>query len=104
MLDEKNDFVVALEWYINEQLRTAIEPAEYNKDAIEIVDARNHLFRNVGHVPTDEERNIYAISDLCCVDENTFDTIPNRMKLKAIARNYWNWCRAHTPILYIGYF
>lgn len=90
MLDEKNDFVGALERYVNEELRTALEPAEYNKDAIEIVDARNHLFRNVGQLSTDEERNIYALSDLCCVDEETFHTIPNRMKLKAIARNFWD--------------
>lgn len=90
MFDEKNDFEIALKRYIIEELRTASEPAEYNKDAIEIVDARNHLFRNVGHAQTDEENNVYAISDLCCVDEETFHIVPNSMKLKAIARNYWN--------------
>lgn len=90
MYNDKADFVVALERYISEELRTSKEPTEYNKDAIEIVDARNHYFRNVGHQPTDEEQNIYAISDLCCVDEDNFKIIPNVMKLRAIARNYWD--------------
>lgn len=90
MYNDKADFVAAFERYISEELRTSIEPPEYNKDAIEIVDARNHYFRNVGHKPTDEENNVYSISDLCCVDEESFEIVPNVMKLRAIARSYWD--------------
>lgn len=61
----------------------------YNNEAIEIIDARNHLFRNVGRMHTDESLNIYAIRDLCHVDEETLETVPNRMKFKAIAKNYF---------------
>lgn len=90
MLNETDDFVDALERYINLQLSTSHEPADYNSEAIRIVDARNHLFTNVGREVTDEELNIYAIRDLCHVDDNTLDTVPNRMKLQAIARNYFS--------------
>lgn len=89
MIDEIADFVDALESYVKAELRTSLEPAEYNNEAIEIIDARNHLFRNVGRQATDEELNIFALRDLCHVDEVTMDTIPNRMKLKSIAKNYF---------------
>lgn len=89
MNNEKADFVAAFERYIKEELRTSIEPAEYNKDAIKIVDARNHLFKNVGHQATDEEADVYALNDLCCVDEGSFCVVPNVMKLHAIACNFW---------------
>ena len=49
MYNDKADFVAAFERYVSEELRTSIEPPGYNKEAIEIVDARNHYFRNVGH-------------------------------------------------------
>ncbi len=89
MIDETADFVDALESYVKAELRTSAEPAEYNSEAIEIVDARNHLFRNVGRQSTDEELGIYAIRDLCHVDEDTMETIPNRQKFRAIAKNYF---------------
>ena len=68
MLNETEDFVEAIEQFLKPELRASMEPADYNNEAIEIIDARNHLFRNVGRQTTDEELNIYAIRDLCCVD------------------------------------
>lgn len=89
MIDPINDFVDALDNYVRAELRASMEPADYNNEAIKIIDARNHLFCNVGKQVTDEEMGIYAIRDLCHVDEYTLEMIPNRMKFKAIARNYF---------------
>ena len=90
MLDEKAEFIDALERCVQNELRMSLEPAEYISEAIQIIDARNHLFRNVGRVSTDEELAIYAIRDLLCIDEDTLETIPNRMKFQSIAKNYFN--------------
>ena len=86
MLNEKADFVDALDSFIRSELRYSAEPADYNTDAIEIIDARNHLFRNVGRRGTDEELGFFAIRDLCHIDEDTMEFVPNRMRLAAIAR------------------
>lgn len=89
MINDIEDFVAALEAFVWAELRASMEPADYNNEAIEIVDARNHLFRNVGRQHTDEELDIFAIRDLCHVDEETMETVPDRMKFRAIARNYF---------------
>ena len=89
MIDQTTDFVNALESFVKAELRLSMEPADYNNEAIEIIDARNHLFRNVSRQSTDEESGIYAIRDLCQVDEDTMETIPNRMKFLSIARTYF---------------
>ena len=88
MLDEKKDFIDALDAYIRSELRHSAEPADYNTDAIEIIDARNHLFRNVGSRGTDEELGFFALRDLCQLDEDTMEFIPNRMRLAALAREF----------------
>ena len=89
MIDQTTDFVNALESFVKAELRLSMEPADYNNEAIEIIDARNHLFRNVGRQSTDAELGIYAIRDLCQVDEDAMETIPNRMKFLSIARTYF---------------
>ena len=53
MLNETEDFVEAMEQFVKAELRASMEPADYNNEAIEIIDARNHLFRNVGRQTTD---------------------------------------------------
>ena len=85
MLNEENDFIEALEFFLKAELRASAEPADYNNEAIRIIDARNHLFHNVGRCGTDEECGIYAIRDLCHVDEDTLETVPDRMRLAALA-------------------
>lgn len=89
MINPIADFVEALDNHVRTELRMSMQPADYNNEAIEIVDAHNHLFRNVGQQATDEELGIYAIRDLCCIDEDTLDMVPNRQKFQAIARNYF---------------
>lgn len=86
MADEKEDFINALDSYVQAELRSTVEPAEYSNESVEIVDARNHLFRNAGRAGTDEEQSIYALRDLCRVDEETMETVPNRQRLAAIAK------------------
>ena len=68
MREDIKDFVDALESYVKAQLQASGEPADYNVEALEIVDARNHLFRHAGKRVTDESENIYALRDLCRVD------------------------------------
>lgn len=90
MLDLKTDFVNALESFLKAELRASGEPADYNNEAIRIVDARNHLFVNVGRQQTDQELGIYSIRDLCHVDEESLETVPDRMRFLSIAREYFD--------------
>lgn len=89
MYNDTDEFVNALDSFVRAELRLSMQPADYNNEAVQIVDARNHLFRNVGVRATDEEEDVYAIRELCHVDEDTLDLMPNRMKLQAIARSYF---------------
>jgi hypothetical protein len=88
MTEEATDFVDALLRYVTEELRRA-GGADYANGSVRIVDARNHLFRPAGKSVTDEELGIYALRDLCRVDEDTLDTVPDAMRLAAVARNYF---------------
>ncbi len=90
MYNDTEEFVNALDSFVRAELRLSMQPADYNNEAVQIVDARNHLFRNVGIRATDEEEDIYALRELCHVDENTLDLVPNRMKLQSIARSYFS--------------
>lgn len=89
MSDEKEDFVEALSAFLRAELRNRQEPADYCNDAIEIVDARNHLFRNAGLQPTDEEMGRYALRSLCRIDEESLELVPDEMRLRAVARNFF---------------
>lgn len=89
MTTDVKDFVDALEAYVRAELTASGEPADYNVDALEVVDARNHLFRPAGRRATDEAENIYALRDLCRVDEESMTFVPDRGRMAAIARNYF---------------
>lgn len=84
------DFIDALERYVADQLRQGAEPPEYNPEALQIVDARNHLFVNVGRRDDDEEHDIFTLRALCCIDEQTLEVVPNRQRLGMIARHYFD--------------
>lgn len=86
MLDARQDFIDALEAFVRSELRTSAIPADYHQDSIQVIDARNHLFRNAGARGTDEEAAIYALRDLCRVDEDTMELVPNRQRFAAIAK------------------
>ena len=88
MLNEQKDFINALERFIQNELKASGEPADYNNHAIEIIDARNHLFRNVGIHETDEACGIFAIRSLCHIDEDSMEMVPDRQRLAALAREF----------------
>ncbi len=88
MQPDSENFVAALTAYV----RAALPPgtdADYCHEAVQIVDARNGLFRNVGVHPTDEEHDIYSLRSLCRLDEDTFDFVPDEGRIRSIARTYF---------------
>lgn len=82
-------FIEALERFVVAEIRASGEPADYNHDAVEILDARNHLFRKRENCATDEEHNIYALREFFCIDDDTLDFIPDRGRMKSVARNWY---------------
>jgi len=80
------EFAEALCRIVWEELKE--QDGEYAKGAIKILDARNHLFRRLSHQMTDEASDIYALSDLCHVDEE-MRTVPDINRALAVARNYF---------------
>lgn len=87
MTDETAEFVAALGRYVRQVLASSPEAPEYSHAAVEIADARNHLFRAAGNRPTDETSNVYALRDLCRTDEETLELLPDPGRLTAVARN-----------------
>lgn len=89
-MNEKEDFILALADYVRSALLQSGVPADYTTDAVEVVDARNHLFRTVPHSTTDEADNIYALRDLCRVDEDTLEYTVDTGRLSSVARNFFS--------------
>ncbi len=87
MSDELKDFVEALGLYVRSQLAAGGNEGDYCRDAVEILDARNLLFRHAGQQTTDEVENVYALRDLCRVDEETMELVPDEGRLLGAARN-----------------
>lgn len=85
----QEQFVNALETYVHHLLRLQGNEVEYLRNAVEVVDAHNLLFRDAGEQATDETQNIYALTDLCCLNKDTMTYIPNRGRIIAIARNFF---------------
>ncbi len=81
-----NDFVDALTRHVTLELEQ--QDGEYAQGAVHIVDARNHLFRTLPQQPTDEAMDIYALQDLCRVDDD-MRTVPDKARAMSIARNYF---------------
>lgn len=86
MYNDTEELALALEAFLLSELRSADATGEYHQGAIRVIDARNHLFSMVDRPETDEEAGIYAVRDLCRIDEVTFDSVPDRQKLLAVAR------------------
>lgn len=89
MTDEVKDFINALDRYVRSEVAASGMPADYNTEALRVADARNHLFHLAGRRPTDESEDIYALRDLCHVDEDTMEVVPDRARMAAVARNYF---------------
>lgn len=79
-------FASALTSHVQDFLRD--HDPEYVQEAIQVLDARNHLFRTIPAHPTDESQDIYAIRDLCHVDEE-MQTVPDPHRILSVARNYF---------------
>lgn len=88
MQPEIENFVAALSAYV----RTALpqgEDADYCHNTVQIVDARNVLFREAGIHTTDEEHDIYTLRSLCRLDEETFELVPDEGRIRSLARTYF---------------
>lgn len=90
MTNDVQDFIDALENFVRAELAASGEPADYNVEAIRVVDARNHLFCQAGKRMTDEGGDIFALRDLCYVDEETMEMRPDRGRMAAVARNFFS--------------
>ena len=80
------EFAEALCQYVARILWT--QDGEYIKGAVRILDARNHMFQELPHQQTDESADIYALNDLCHVNEN-METESDMNRAIGIARNYF---------------
>lgn len=87
-MDETRDFVTALSAYVRAALEDCGRQADYCNRAVQVVDARNHLFRDAGTRPTDEADDVYALRDLCRVDEDTLEFLPDEGRMRSVARNF----------------
>jgi len=81
-----NEFAEALCQYVARELWS--QDGEYIKGAVRILDARNHLFQALPHQATDESADIYALSDLCHVNDE-MQTEPDMNRALGVARNYF---------------
>jgi len=89
MKEEQRDFIAALAAYVAAALAAADEPAEYCREAVRVVDARNRLFCPAGRRATDESEDVYALRDLCRLDEDTLELVPDEGRIACISRNYF---------------
>ena len=84
--DQAVDFARALCRYVAQELRN--QDGEYVRGAVKVADARNHLFMPLPHQGTDESVDIYALADLCHVDDD-MQTVPDLNRALGVARNYF---------------
>lgn len=89
MSDEVTDFIDALAAYVAAQLVASPGAADYDVGRVHVADARNHLFRPGGPGGTDEADDLYALRELCRVDDGTMELVPDRGRLERVARNYF---------------
>ena len=80
------DFARALCQAVSRELSS--QDGEYVRGAIRITDARNHLFTTLPHQDTDEAADVYALLDLCHVNEN-MQTVPDMNRALSVASNYF---------------
>ena len=84
--EQANEFARALCRYVAQELRD--QDGEYVRGAVTVADARNHLFMPLPHQGTDESVDIYALADLCHVDDD-MQTVPDMNRALGVARNYF---------------
>ena len=84
----QEEFVQALLDYVGASLRNSAVDPDYCQEAVQIVDARNHLFRSAGNHRTDEEQGIYALRDLCVLDDESMSLVPDAGRCRSVARDF----------------
>lgn len=84
----QEEFVQALLDYVGAVLRNLAVDPDYCQEAVQIVDARNHLFRSAGNHRTDEEQGIYALRDLCVLDDESMCLVPDAGRCRSVARDF----------------
>lgn len=85
----KREFIDALLAYVAAALAAADGADDYCREAVRIVDARNCLFRPAGRRTTDEADDVFALRDLCRLDEDTLELVPDEGRVASIARNFF---------------
>ncbi|MCF0235504.1 MAG: hypothetical protein HUK09_02095 [Bacteroidaceae bacterium] len=88
MHSELEDFAQALLQYVKATLQSSGEMPDYCQEAVKILDARNQLFASAGTHKTDEEHGIYALRDLCALDDETMELAPDLLRCKAVGRDF----------------
>lgn len=83
-----DDFTQALLDYVRAALRATGEMPDYCQEAVRIIDARNHLFASAGVHTTDEQQGIYALRDLCALDDETMELQPDAHRCRAVGRDF----------------
>lgn len=85
---ETKAFIEALLHYVKAALQHSGVDPDYCQEAVQIIDARNHLFRSAGVHRTDEAQGIYALRDLCVLDETTMMLVPDAARCRSVARDF----------------
>ena len=86
-MDLLSDFANALERHVAERLRLCEDSPDYVCEAVHIADAHNLLFITVEGGTTDEEHNLFALRDLCHLDDMTLNHVPDRQRIERLARH-----------------
>ena len=84
--EQIEEFALALCQYVERELDG--QDGEYVQGAVRVTDARNLLFQTLPHQVTDEGADIYALADLCHVDED-MNTVADLHRTRAVAKNYF---------------
>lgn len=87
---DKQRFIEGLTRFVAEALHRADEGGDYIRGSVQVLDARNVLFRLSPLHSTDEEQDRYALRELCKVDDESLQTIPDAGHIERVARNYFD--------------
>lgn len=90
MSNEVTDFIDALAAYVAGRMAASPVAPDYNCERVRVADARNHLFLPAGEGVTDEADDLYALRELCRVDDETMTLVPDRGRMERVARNYFD--------------
>ena len=82
------DFINALASHVADAI-SRIGDIEYCQEAIKITDARNHIFQDLSNASSDEEHSVFALRDLCRLDEETMSWHVDINRLRTIARDFF---------------